>query len=107
MTERFKEFCSINNYRFENFSEQAVLHFVLQLDSEDVSVSTLGQIKPALTKNQRGSSGGATGRNSEAVSGICEAVQGRRGESRPIQPEDSNESCDSQVHILQIQLLTN
>jgi hypothetical protein len=81
ITERFKEFCGTNDYSFENFSEQAVLHFVLQLDSEDVSVSTLGQVKPALTLAER-LAGKKESAFTETVDTYIEAAKRRAAENK-------------------------
>jgi hypothetical protein len=50
---KFEWFCAENSYDFHNFSEQAVLHFVLKLDADNVPYALLGQVKPALALLER------------------------------------------------------
>lgn len=46
---KFEAFCAEKGYSFEKFTEQAVLHFILQLDKDGASVAIVCQIKPALS----------------------------------------------------------
>jgi hypothetical protein len=50
---KFECFCAENSYDFHNFSEQAVLHFVLKLEADNVPYKLLGQVKPALMLMER------------------------------------------------------
>jgi hypothetical protein len=47
-TRRFADFCGSKGYSYPEFGEKAVLHFVIQLDNDKVSMATLCQVKPAL-----------------------------------------------------------
>jgi hypothetical protein len=53
MTKRFENFCGEKGYNFDDFSEQAVLHFVLSLDKAGVSHAVICQVKPALALVER------------------------------------------------------
>jgi hypothetical protein len=81
MTNRFREFCGSQGYSYEEFDEQTVLHFVLDLDKNNASVSTLGQVKPALTLAER-----LAGRERSAftatVDTYLEAAKRRAAEAR-------------------------
>jgi hypothetical protein len=46
---KFQLFCETNSYDFENFTEQSLVHFVLDLEKTGPSLAAVGQIKPALT----------------------------------------------------------
>jgi hypothetical protein len=49
MLSKFESFCSENNYDFENFTEQAVVHYILFLEKAEPSSGMIAQIKPALS----------------------------------------------------------
>lgn len=49
VTKKFEEFCGVHGYSYPKYSEQAVLHYVIQLDKDKTSMAMLGQLKPALT----------------------------------------------------------
>jgi hypothetical protein len=49
VTKKFEEFCGVHGYSYPKYSEQAVLHYVIQLDKDKTSMVMLGQLKPALT----------------------------------------------------------
>ncbi len=49
VTKKFEEFCGIHGYSYPKYSEQVVLHYVIQLDKDSTSMAMLGQLKPALT----------------------------------------------------------
>ena len=48
-TKKFENFCSEKNYTYPVYTEQSVLHYVIQLDKDKASMGTLCQVKPALT----------------------------------------------------------
>ena len=47
-TKKFQAFCEEKKYKYPAFSEKAVLHFIIQQDSNKMSLAGLSQIKPAL-----------------------------------------------------------
>jgi hypothetical protein len=48
MVSKFQRFCEKSNYDFEHFTEQAVVHFILELEKSEPSYGIFAQIKPAL-----------------------------------------------------------
>jgi hypothetical protein len=56
MVSKFQCFCEKNNYDFEHFTEQAVVHFILELEKSEPSYGIFAQIKSALVllKKARG-----------------------------------------------------
>jgi hypothetical protein len=49
LPKKFEEFCGVHGYSYPKYLEQAILHYVIQLDKEKTSIAMLGQLKPALT----------------------------------------------------------
>jgi hypothetical protein len=49
VAKKFEKFCSNHGYSYPRYTEQAVLHYVIQLDKDRTSMAMLGQVKPALT----------------------------------------------------------
>ena len=48
VTKKFADFCVEKGYTYPDYSEKAILHFVIQADKDRASMATLCQIKPAL-----------------------------------------------------------
>ena len=47
-TKKFEKCCIENQYSYPVYTEQAVLHFIIQLDKDKASMATLCQVKPAF-----------------------------------------------------------
>jgi hypothetical protein len=45
---KFKKFCAEKNYGYPEFTEKAVVHYIVQLDKDKASLETINQLKPAL-----------------------------------------------------------
>jgi hypothetical protein len=50
---KFQDFCGKKGYSFKNFDEQAVVHFIMYLDSKNSHFSLIGQIKPSISLLER------------------------------------------------------
>jgi hypothetical protein len=59
-TKKFEKFCIENQYSYPVYTEQAVLHFIIQLDKDKASMATLCQVKPALQLLEQLSGGEGT-----------------------------------------------
>jgi hypothetical protein len=45
---KFKNFCMDKKYYYPDFSEKAVVHYIVQLDKDKAFSATINQIKPVL-----------------------------------------------------------
>ncbi len=49
MTRKFGAFFKAKQCFYPDFTEKAVMHFVVQMDNDGATMATLSQIKPALS----------------------------------------------------------
>jgi hypothetical protein len=63
---RFQEFCQEKDYSYYEITEQAVIHYVADLNKQEVSYSTLCQVKPAIVMMEEMFMGKATAFTSRA-----------------------------------------
>jgi hypothetical protein len=82
-TARFAEFCRLNGYAYPAFTEQAALHFVIQLDKDKTTLAVLGQVSPALSLVEKLSGCQATAMTA-TVATFLSAAKRRAAVDKPI-----------------------
>jgi hypothetical protein len=79
---KLQEFCKEKKYVYDELTEQAILHFVADLNKKKVPFSVVAQVKPAiklLLQMQTGGAASFTGRADR----WCEAAKRKAAQRRP------------------------
>jgi hypothetical protein len=79
---KFKEFCAEKNYGYPEFTEKAVVHYIVQLDKDKASLATLNQLKPALVLVEQ-LSGVQCSAFTDTADILLAAAKRRASESKP------------------------
>lgn len=93
MTKKFAKFCDEKRYDYPGFTEKAALHFVIQLDKDGATMSSLCQVKPALSLVEK-LSGHKESSFTDMVDTMLNAAKRRAAETKPavmkagVLPED-------------------
>jgi hypothetical protein len=83
MTKKFARFCAEKGYVYPDFTEKAALHFVIQMDKDGATMSSLCQVKPALALVEQ-LAGKKVSSFSKTVDTMLTAAKRRAAESKPI-----------------------
>jgi hypothetical protein len=79
---KFKEFCAEKNCNYPEFTEKAVVHYIVQLDKDKASLATINQLKPALVLVEQ-LSGVQSSAFTDTADILLAAAKRRASESKP------------------------